>query len=247
MLLLLSLLLIGMVCPIITQAQELPTEIEFVLHKKMFKDPKYKLEYQTNNGLEKSFSENEVYGLNEVTFQVYDVTHWVKEELQTQTSEDLMTNVLNSKISALQEQFSNDENNPFLQEMTTTSVEGEAGVAAIHVLPRTEKSAYLFLETQAPKIAGQEIHELAAPMLIILPITNPVAEGYLSTIHLYPKNAGFDQPKIPEPPKPEPPKPGKPGKPSLPVTGEAKSMMSLLGMLVIVAALILYKKQRTKD
>lgn len=233
--------------PTSSHAEEKESAIEFVLHKKMFKDFNATPDYTQNTGLEMDSNAEETYGLNNVTFEVYEVTDWAAEELQTQSLENLMTKVMNTPMQELRGKFSSDVKNPLLQEVVTTTIANEDGVAVVNVTPAIHNSAYLFLETKAPAIEGQEIRELAAPMLVVLPIENPSVSGsYLSTIHLYPKNSGVELPKPPEPQKPEQPKPekpSKPGKPSLPITGEAKSMISILGIALLITAFLLYRKQ----
>ena len=71
-------------------------------------------------------------------------------------------------------------------------------------------------------------------------VENPIEKGTnLTTIHLYPKNT---QIKVTPPPTLPPTKPKDP-LPILPQTGEAKTVIGILGVLVLGTALLLWQKQ----
>ena len=82
----------------------------------------------------------------------------------------------------------------------------------------------------------------ATPMLVILPVANPVDKtSYLTTINLYPKNTAVKTPVIP-PVNPVNPKP--PDFPFLPDTGEVKSVMVVLGGIVVIIAVSFWYNTR---
>lgn len=230
-------------------AEEDILKTEFILHKRMYIDPKANPKEVSNTGLEmpdEEFMNKETtYGLNDVVFEIYDVSKYVREQRQGEekkSTQEIQTYFSDTKPNQLAENFKNN----LVDTVVTKTINGESGMAVFEATSKEETPAYLILEKAAPLIKGQKIIKLAMPMLIILPVENPLEEGnYLSTIHLYPKNAQYDVPepekKVPPTPKPDP----KPKKPFLPQTGEIKSAMAILGVVVIAVVFWIWKNKRS--
>lgn len=69
---------------------------------------------------------------------------------------------------------------------------------------------YLVVEEDNPTDADGNALAPAAPFLVAVPMTNPEGDGWLSTVHVYPKNQGVDRPvKTVTDPQPAPD--GQPG------------------------------------
>lgn len=228
-------------------AEEDILKTEFILHKRMYIDPKANPKEVSNTGLEmpdEEFMNKETtYGLNDVVFEIYDVSKYVRKQREEKKStQEIQKYFSDTKPNQLSENFKNN----LVDTVVTKTINGESGMAVFEAISKEETPAYLILEKAAPLIKGQKIIKLAMPMLIILPVENPLEEGnYLSTIHLYPKNAQYDVPepekKVPPTPKPEP----KPKKPFLPQTGEIKSAMAILGVVVIAVVFWIWKNKRS--
>lgn len=226
-------------------AEEDILKTEFILHKRMYIDPKANPKEVSNTGLEmpdEEFMNKETtYGLNDVVFEIYDVSEYVRKQRQGEekkSTQEIQTYFSDTKPNQLAENFKNN----LVDTVVTKTINGESGMAVFEATSKEETPAYLILEKAAPLIKGQKIIKLAMPMLIILPVENPLEEGnYLSTIHLYPKNAQYD---VPEPEKKVPPTP-KPKKPFLPQTGEIKSTMAILGVVVIAVVFWIWKNKRS--
>lgn len=235
-------------------AEEYILKTEFILHKRMYIDPKANPKEVSNTGLEmldEEFMNKETtYGLNDVVFEIYDVSEYVRNQRKGEESkgeekkstQEIQKYFSDTKPNQLAENFKNN----LVDTVVTKTINGESGMAVFEATSKEETPAYLILEKAAPLIKGQKIIKLAMPMLIILPVENPLEEGnYLSTIHLYPKNAQYDVPepekKVPPTPKPEP----KPKKPFLPQTGEIKSTMAILGVVVIAVVFWIWKNKRS--
>lgn len=230
-------------------AEEDILKTEFILHKRMYIDPKANPKEVSNTGLEmpdEEFMNKETtYGLNDVVFEIYDVSEYVRKQRQGEekkSTQEIQTYFSDTKPNQLAENFKNN----LVDTVVTKTINGESGMAVFEATSKEETPAYLILEKAAPLIRGQKIIKLAMPMLIILPVENPLEEeNYLSTIHLYPKNAQYDVPepekKVPPTPKPDP----KPKKPFLPQTGEIKSAMAILGVVVIAVVFWIWKNKRS--
>lgn len=230
-------------------AEEDILKTEFILHKRMYIDPKANPKEVSNTGLEmpdEEFMNKETtYGLNDVVFEIYDVSEYVRKQRQGEekkSTQEIQTYFSDTEPNQLAENFKNN----LVDTVVTKTINGESGMAVFEATSKEETPAYLILEKAAPLIKGQKIIKLAMPMLIILPVENPLEEGnYLSTIHLYPKNAQYNVPepekKVPPIPKPDP----KPKKPFLPQTGEIKSAMAILGVVVIAVVFWIWKNKRS--
>lgn len=218
--------------------------VTFILHKRVFKDSE-QLKSVQNNGLvvddndasaKDLIDENLTYGLNDVTFSVYDATQYVTDNLGKMSQEDLLKKVTNTDKAKLLSEIA--PYNALIQEVVTKNVNGEDGVAELTVNPSSESSAYLLIETKLSPAIKDKVEMTATPMLVILPIENPTKKGtYLNTINLYPKNTAI---KPVTPPSPSAP----PIKPDLPQTGEAKTIMGVFGLVVILTAVLLWQKKK---
>lgn len=214
------------------------------IHKRMYKDPHAKPPYTQNNGLER-IDESDTYGLNGVTFGIYDVTLPITEALEMHTLEDIREKIMNSDSDTVKNEL---KSFPKLATVQTRTFNQEKGVGYFSLdFTEVEYLALLIIEEAAPLIDGEQIENWAAPMLIVFPVENPLQEGaYLSDIHLYPKNYGY-RVKEPLPEKPVPPS-FNPNKPLLPQTGEVKVNMAFIGLLIVgVVGFIWLKNKKEKQ
>lgn len=247
---LLLLLLITSLGITFTNAQKIAADeqpITFILHKRVFKDSG-DLKIIKDNGLMITpndpnsgvIDSDKTYGLNGVTFDVYDVTSYVSNALKSTSKEALMKHVTNTDKASLLAEIKPYQ--PTSQEVVTVSSDGEDGVARFSVQPTSQNSAYLILEKQISDKDAGKVKMTATPMLVILPVANPVDKtSYLTTINLYPKNTAVKTPVIP-PVNPVNPKP--PDFPFLPDTGEVKSVMVVLGGIVVIIAVSFWYNTR---
>ncbi|QIW57476.1 VWA domain-containing protein [Lactococcus raffinolactis] len=247
---LLLLLLITSLGITFTNAQKIAADeqpITFILHKRVFKDSG-DLKTIKDNGLVITpndpnsgvIDSDKTYGLNGVTFDVYDVTSYVSNALKSTSKEALMKHVTNTDKASLLAEIKPYQ--PTSQEVVTVSSDGDDGVARFSVQPTSQNSAYLILEKQISDKDAGKVKMTATPMLVILPVANPVDKtSFLTTINLYPKNTAVKTPVIP-PVNPVNPKP--PHFPFLPDTGEVKSVMVVLGGIVVIIAVSFWYKRR---
>ena len=221
--------------------------ITFILHKRVFKDSG-DLKTIKDNGLVITpndpnsgvIDSDKTYGLNGVTFDVYDVTSYVSNALKSTSKEALMKYVTNTDKASLLAEIKPYQ--PTSQEVVTVSSDGDDGVARFSVQPTSQNSAYLILEKQISDKDAGKVKMTATPMLVILPVANPVDKtSFLTTINLYPKNTAVKTPVIP-PVNPVNPKP--PHFPFLPDTGEVKSVMVVLGGIVVIIAVSFWYNRR---
>ncbi len=247
---LLLLLLITSLGITFTNAQKIAADEQpftFILHKRVFKDSG-DLKTIKDNGLVITpndpnsgvIDSDKTYGLNGVTFDVYDVTSYVSNALKSTSKEALMKHVTNTDKASLLAEIKPYQ--PTSQEVVTVSSDGEDGVARFSVQPTSQNSAYLILEKQISDKDAGKVKMTATPMLVILPVANPVDKtSFLTTINLYPKNTAVKTPVIP-PVNPVNPKP--PHFPFLPDTGEVKSAMVVLGSIAVIIAVSFWYKRR---
>lgn len=254
---------IGVMNPVTAHARSEPSgPLTFVLHKRVFRNGQdygvgvtggLELDQSTATDEQSKslINEEETYGLNGVTFAVYDATGYVSDKLKDMSQEELLKHVTDSSKETLLKELK--PYNSFIEDVVTANDGDEDGVGKVTVNPTKENSAYLFIETKVSDEDADRIKVTATPMLIILPVENPTEKGtYLSTIHLYPKNTEIkpDEPTPPKPPepeepqKPEPPKPTPPGR--LPQTGEAKSIMTFIGVFLVLGAVVLWMRRVRK-
>ena len=247
---LLLLLLITSLGITFTNAQKIAADeqpITFILHKSVFKDSG-DLKTIKDNGLVITpndpnsgvIDSDKTYGLDGVTFDVYDVTSYVSNALKSTSKEALMKHVTNTDKASLLSEIKPYQ--PTSQEVVTVSSDGDDGVARFSVQPTSQNSAYLILEKQISDKDAGKVKMTATPMLVILPVANPVDKtSFLTTINLYPKNTAVKTPVIP-PVNPVNPKP--PHFPFLPDTGEVKSVMVVLGGIVVIIAVSFWYNRR---
>lgn len=247
---LLLLLLITSLGITFTNAQKIAADeqpITFILHKSVFKDSG-DLKTIKDNGLVITpndpnsgvIDSDKTYGLNGVTFDVYDVTSYVSNALKSTSKEALMKHVTNTDKASLLAEIKPYQ--PTSQEVVTVSSDGDDGVARFSVQPTSQNSAYLILEKQISDKDAGKVKMTATPMLVILPVANPIDKtSFLTTINLYPKNTAVKTPVIP-PVNPVNPKP--PHFPFLPDTGEVKSVMVVLGGIVVIIAVSFWYNRR---
>lgn len=249
---------LGIMNPVTAHAgSESSGPVTFVLHKRVFKngqDPgvgatgglELDQSTATDEHSKSLIDEEETYGLNGVTFAVYDATGYVSDMLKDMSQEELLKHVTDSSKETLLKELK--PYNSFIEDVVTANDGDEDGVGKVTVNPTKENSAYLFIETKVSDEDADRIKVTATPMLIILPVENPTEKGtYLSTIHLYPKNTEIkpDEPTPPKPPEPEEPsKPTPPGR--LPQTGEAKSIMTFIGVFLVLGAVVLWMRRVRK-
>lgn len=254
---------LGMIGQREVQAAEVPKEITFVLHKRMYIDGETEISLKPNSGLEVEEGEladpTKTYGQNDVVFEVYDATDYVEKLLINYSQEEVAKIFLDAKPESLRKRLTEDN---LLAEITTKQVNGQNGIASVTLdfsKMGAENTALLFLQKENTPPSNL-IREMAAPMLVRLPIVNPTNEKeFLSTVHLYPKGVvrgllpetGGEEPKPTPTPTPTPkptPKPsgGLPKTGGLPQTGEAKTMMGLVGFLTVGSVIVLWTKRRTK-
>lgn len=231
----------GLLRPVNAVADTSP--VTFILHKRVFKDSE-QLKSVQNNGLvvddndagaKDLMDEDFTYGLNDVTFSVYDATQYVTDNLGKMSQEDLLKKVTNTDKTTLLSEIA--PYNALIQEVVTKNVNGEDGVAELTVNPSSESSAYLLIETKLSPAIKDQVEMTATPMLVILPIENPTKKGtYLNIVNLYPKNTST---KPVTPPSP----PSQAIKSDLPQTGEAKTIMGVFGLVVILTTVLLWQKK----
>ncbi len=113
-----------------------------------------------------------------------------------------------------------------------------------------KNAVYLIVETALPDPEKVKVEKAAEPLVVALPVYEMSTDGKtytdkeLATVHLYPKNVGTIVEKPVTPTKPK--KPSKPKK-RLPQTGEAKSFLGILGILLIGTAIILWRKHSVRN
>lgn len=251
-------------------AEEAPTEVSIVIHKRVFINSRAEFEPHVNTGMQLDETNDlanpqKTFGLNGVVFDIYDATDYITQLQTSYTNEVIEQAIFNADASALRAALS--ENNK-LGEATTETVEGELGIARIDIKNLTTEPAILLILEQPVNTNSISIRSVAAPMLLSLPVRDIDESGAaitLATIHLYPKSTlsgrlpqtGGDTPVVPitpttptdptsvtvTPTVPTLPKPS--GR--LPQTGEAKTLIGLLGMgMVTTASLLWFKRNPNK-
>lgn len=244
--------------PITVNASVLPEPVSFVLHKRVFRDSE-RLKTTVNTGLVISktdqsandfVNESLTYGLNGARFAVYDATQYVTDKLVKMSTSELLTYVTNAGKAEILAEIGPYQSK--IQDVITSQLGNEDGVASLTVTPISETSAYLFLETGIAASDVDRVNMSASPMLVILPVQNPMDKtASLTTIHLYPKNTQVNKIVPPNPSEPKvPPKSElvppdqEEVPPFLSQAGEVNSLIVLLGILMIGGALTLCQKRR---
>ena len=153
-----------------TQAATVPTTVDVVLHKLLFKDTLPT--QQVNNGTTKpDFSQADV-PLNGVTFTVYDVTadFWQ------------LVSKKGGAIEAAQTTLSQDSYQPASSSLiaqVVTAGQGEAYFGDLPLRQGQHAAVYLFKETAAPIEASQNL---------VVVMSSNLQHGNQSRIDLFPKN-----------------------------------------------------------
>ena len=205
------------------------TEVTFLLHKKVVKNTK-----------------GEIVSTKATSFSVYNATEFVEEKLKNEemTIEKLKQEVLNTETSQLRKILTSQKKLATI----ATSAFGQEEVAQYNykdpdyaVLEDGNHSnptnpAVLFLEDESNLSSTKE---RAVPILIVLPVEDPQHSGeYLDKIDIYPKIYSYqDIPSVPDLPKKVP------NKPFLPQTGEAKTMVALIGLILVGVISFIWKKR----
>lgn len=177
--------------------------VDITLHKKEFKTvPK---EYLNTGEVMDEFAD--ITGLNDVTFEAYNITDtvysWVTRPTKPLTAEDAVKKVVeistkiqngDGPVTEENTSFSTFDNFGSLVDTKTTATVGEeTGIAKFANLPgktNGKDSVFLFVETAQPKnVVGR-----AAPMVVSLPLVGK-DEKPLTDIHIYPKNLIADAKK----------------------------------------------------
>lgn len=177
--------------------------VDITLHKKQYGTTPEQVE---NTGVEMTDFEA-VPGLNDVTFEAYNITDLVYSWITSDTGA-LEAKAAVDKAVAIASKIQNGEG-PVTEETKkftnfadlgnlvntkkTATVGEEDGIAKFENLPgktNGKDSVFLFVETKQPKnVVGR-----AAPMVVSLPLLDK-AEEPLTDIHIYPKNVIADAKK----------------------------------------------------
>lgn len=190
----------------------------------------------------------ELTGLNDVEFSIYDITNQLDKELaEGRTIEE-------AQIALIQTPFDLDTVQP-VHSVTTSRIDGEDGVASFSL--RTEldtKQAFLIKETSSP----ENVTVKADQMVLITPVYSQHGD-IMSSVHLYPKNISkhtTEEPPVPNPNLEVPKTSGLPRTNGIekttffPKTGEIlQSGFFQLGLILIVCSIggiVLYRKKEKK-
>lgn len=181
--------------------------VDITLHKK-----KYDTMPETLKNTGEKMSQFEgIAGLNEVTFEAYNITAlvypWITRATNPLTAEEAINKVVAAATTiqngggpvTVEEKTLTDFTNfgSKADTKTTATVGGEDGIAKFDNLPgkttvdgKDKDSVFLFVETAQPKnVVGR-----AAPMVVSLPLLDKDGKT-LTDIHIYPKNLIADAEK----------------------------------------------------
>lgn len=162
-------------------AQAAETEkVDFILHKIVFPEGQMPAAIQNNGSASGELADllKEYRGLNDVTFETYDVS---QEFYQ----------LIDSGLSATTAQKQLAQKNDFsaaqlVASKTTMTIAGQAGTAE-YLLPAKDSqgrdAVYLFHESNAPDVVSTK----AGNLVVVLPVYGGSGQA-LTTVHLYPKN-----------------------------------------------------------
>ncbi|GCF94742.1 cell wall surface anchor protein [Enterococcus florum] len=160
-----------------TSAQALAEEsVEFTLHKIVF--PANQMPEETQNTGEERLQQYQ--GLNNVTFEVYDVTADFYQALDVAGSaisiEEVQKRLIGMDVSGRTRS----------SQATTATIDGEEGIArfALPAKSQNRDAVYLFRETAAPA----DIKSMTNDLIVVLPLVNDSGVPINQPIHLYPKN-----------------------------------------------------------
>lgn len=234
----LAILMIIGINAITVKADDIKTDIDITIHKRLF-DEETATAVQ-NTGSEMDFAGEPLAG---VEFQAFDVTSKYY---------DLVANGLQEEaLQDLQSQYSGTLKDKPLA-VGVTDAKGEV-TFNLPMKQGEQNAVYVFAETKTPQ--GIEITKKATPMVIALPLYAMNSDGsftdeILKQVHLYPKNIGTLPEKPTEPDKSVPTTTKQIPKP--PTTGEGSFIWNIIGIVLIVFAVILsitallYKRRYNK-
>lgn len=157
-------------------AQEVPEETTFILHKLLFDFEKMPASLVNDGHINEEYADFKA--LAGAEFEVYDVTKEFEERLKN--------NETVTEIRLVLAQLDLSTKSPILS--GTTDVNGEVEFT-LETSSVTNK-VYLFHESSVP--AG--VKERATNIVVLLPFYDDVNGDYLSTVHLYPKNESENLP-----------------------------------------------------
>lgn len=194
------------------------TEVTFLLHKKVVKNTK-----------------GEIINSKAISYSVYDASEFVEKKLLTEklSVEKIQKEVLNMGSDKLREVLTSQKK---IATIEASAFNQEEVAQFSYKVSDSEYPAVLFLEDELTQSTKKE---RTVPILITLPVDNLEKPGeFLDKIDIYPKSYSYQStPNTPEPPKKVP------NKPFLPQTGEAKTVMALIGLIFVGVTSFIWKKR----
>lgn len=189
----------------IVSAQE--TDVEFILHKRIYRDVRNPGEdIIDNGGLQIDGSEiteddqkylDASFPLDGAMFDVYDAT----EDFYAQGIGDIEAYVTKfaemTQRQGLKEANENDRIEKIREIQTGPDEQGNLGngIARITLPSKNDGryAAYLFIETGLADSTeiNVDLENKAQPIMVVLPIIDPMGSDELTEIHIYPKNVGY--------------------------------------------------------
>lgn len=187
-------------------AQEMSENIDIIIHLRVsYVSPEADCQSYANDGTNSNTDISEsllknTQGLNGANFQLYDATNYVYNKKQSLQPEDIQKKFNNmswrESMDFVQQHGSELTS---LEKLTTGKCDSEDGVATTS-LPaysscegEKRNAAYLLVETSVNEEnqGSVDLERRAAPLLLVLPATDPTNGTELNTIHLYPKNIAY--------------------------------------------------------
>ncbi|WP_285119838.1 pilin N-terminal domain-containing protein [Lactococcus petauri] len=208
--------------------------LDIYLHKVILPDNKEGNSVEINNqGQELPNSNYE--GLDGVEFSLYEIT----SDFEALTATGLEDTEAQKKL--IDKTYDFTTMSP-LQTAMTSTVEGQQGLGAFHLLDDGTTHAYLIVESKTPN----NIKVKANPIVIVTPLYNE--KGLMSALHIYPKNILLNSEAPGEtdttpPSTPTHPNTSMAGK-KLPSAGDLKTNLGIFGSLFITLGLIFYIRKK---
>lgn len=162
-------------------------ETDITLHKRVYRDARLvgaESWAYANDGKQLQLGDDSL-GLNGAHFTVYAADGLYAAAKRDGESETDFAKRLAKTDMQTAIELANTHNLPVIQTLTTATVAGEDGVAAVTVPSR---GAYLLVETGVDAEMDIDMHK-ASPLYLKLPVV--VDAQYLDAVHLYPKNVGY--------------------------------------------------------
>lgn len=151
------------------------TNLEVIVHRLVVPSNSIIIENRGNT-IENSPSE-ELKGVNEVRFSIYDITRQLDEKLAEGYS------IEESQLALIRTSFDFSTVQPIYSAITS-SINGEDGVASFSLMTTPEKKqAFLIKEISSP----ENVTVKADQMVLITPLYSKYGD-VMSNVHLYPKN-----------------------------------------------------------